>query len=79
MSYYSSIPLDQRRTGRGAVSNHQGRYEVLERQYQPDGWDEGPRDDALLRTQTSLEVPRRVISYNRSPDLPFDRSINPYR
>ncbi|MEB8386380.1 PA0069 family radical SAM protein [Rhodobacteraceae bacterium KMM 6894] len=78
MSYQSSIPLDQRRAGRGAVSNRAGRYEGLERQYQPDGWDL-PIADAPLRTQTSLEVPRRVISYNRSPDLPFDRSINPYR
>ena len=33
----------------------------------------------MLRTHTSIEVPRSIISYNTSPDLPFDRSINPYR
>ena len=32
-----------------------------------------------LRTEVSIERPRSMISYNRSPDLPFDRSINPYR
>ncbi len=34
---------------------------------------------AVLRTQVSDEVPRSVITYQKSPDLPFDRSINPYR
>ncbi|HDZ81983.1 MAG TPA: PA0069 family radical SAM protein, partial [Roseobacter sp.] len=33
----------------------------------------------VLRTEVRLEVPRSVITYNKSPDLPFDRSINPYR
>ena len=43
-----------------------------------DGW---PRDDALppLRTEVREEHPRRVITRNASPDLGFDRSINPYR
>ncbi|MCZ4352401.1 PA0069 family radical SAM protein [Roseovarius aestuarii] len=78
MSYHASFPLSQRHPGRGVGSNHTGRYEAHERLYQPDGW-EAPDEGAVLRTQTTLEVPRRVISYNRSPDLPFDRSINPYR
>lgn len=64
--------------GRGASSNHAGRFERHLREAVADGWD---REDALptLRTRTSIEVPRRMITYNRSPDLPFDRSINPYR
>ncbi len=44
-----------------------------------DGWETDAGDLPVLRTQTSIEVPRSVITYNRSPDLPFDRSINPYR
>jgi DNA repair photolyase len=36
---------------------------------------EGPR----LRTQVTIEVPRTIITRNRSPDIPFDRSINAYR
>ena len=65
------------RRARGVVSNASGRYETRTRAYEPDAW--APQDEAPLRTRVSIEVPRRVISYNRSPDLPFDRSINPYR
>ena len=32
-----------------------------------------------LRTIVAVEKPRTIISYNRSPDIGFDRSINPYR
>ena len=51
---------------------------MLDREAVSDGWE---TDEPLpvLRTSVSIERPRRVISYNRSPDLPFDRSINPYR
>ncbi|MFG6624160.1 PA0069 family radical SAM protein [Sulfitobacter sp. 1A12056] len=64
--------------GRAAGSNDAGRFERHTRVAEDDGW---ARDEVfpVLRTQTSIEVPRRVITYNRSPDLPFDRSINPYR
>lgn len=64
--------------GRAAVSNHVGRFELHNREAVDDGW---TRDEVLpvLRTQTGIEVPRSIISYNTSPDLPFDRSINPYR
>ncbi|APX11385.1 PA0069 family radical SAM protein [Tateyamaria omphalii] len=63
---------------RGAVTNAVSRYEPVTRHAEADGWD---RDDDLptLRTEVSVERPRSLITYNRSPDLPFDRSINPYR
>ena len=32
-----------------------------------------------LRTTVAVEQPRTIISRNQSPDVPFDRSINPYR
>ncbi len=32
-----------------------------------------------LRTTVTIEKPRTIITRNRSPDVPFDRSINPYR
>jgi len=45
-----------------------------------DGDGHGPEDEErVLRTHVSRERAGRVISYNRSPDLPFDRSVNPYR
>lgn len=66
-----------RRKGRGAISNAAGRFD-LARADEWDGWDI-PEPRAGIRTQVSVEQPRSLISYNRSPDLPFDRSINPYR
>ena len=44
------------------------------RSYEP-----APVGADALRTEVSVERPRSLITYNRSPDLPFDRSINPYR
>lgn len=64
--------------GRGALSNHEGRFERHQREAVDDGWT--PEADLpVMRTQVRQEVPRRMITYNTSPDLPFDRSINPYR
>lgn len=72
------VPIDKiRRKGRGAVSNPTGRYDPC-RSDVWDGWDI-PEDRAGFETQVRTEEPRSIISYNRSPDLPFDRSINPYR
>ena len=65
------------RRGRGAVRNETGRFD-LERQAIDDGWDL-PEERAAFKTQVSVERPRSIITYNTSPDLSFDRSINPYR
>lgn len=64
--------------GRGALTNRVARFERLSRHRAPDGW-ESAEDQPVLRTEVSLERPRSIIAYNRSPDLPFDRAINPYR
>ncbi|MBM7069701.1 PA0069 family radical SAM protein [Actibacterium sp. 188UL27-1] len=68
----------QRRKGRGAITNHTNRFERKSRVAVHDGWD---LDEDLppLRTEVSIERPRSMISRNTSPDLSFDRSINPYR
>ncbi|MDE0942423.1 MAG: PA0069 family radical SAM protein [Alphaproteobacteria bacterium] len=67
------------RRGRGAASNQSGRYEGQEREWCDDGW--GNLDDAPppLRTSLTKDSSRKVISFNQSPDLGFDRAINPYR
>ncbi len=76
---------DRARKGRGAVSNQTGRYEAHQRIAVADGWDDPPNDrgpdDAPppLTTTVSLDASRKVIARNTSPDIPFDRSINPYR
>ena len=63
---------------RGTESRPKGRYEREERHRESDGWDI-PEDAALTRTEVTLERPRSALSWNDSPDLPFDRSLNPYR
>ena len=64
--------------GRGAQSNASGRYETEKREAEDDGWD---LDDDLPALETSVihETPRKIITFNKSPYVGFDRSINPYR
>ncbi|MGI6245002.1 MAG: PA0069 family radical SAM protein [Pseudochelatococcus sp.] len=64
--------------GRGAVSNPTGRFEPAAREAVDDGWGE-PDDLPPLRTEVLIDKARSVIARNASPDIPFDRSINPYR
>jgi DNA repair photolyase len=73
----TTLPLGLQTRGRGALENAMGRFEGQTRSAIADGWH--PPDPQMLRTQTRVEVARSAISYNRSPDLPFDRAINPYR
>ena len=73
----TTLPHHLHARGRGARDNAVGRFEANARIAVADGW--APPEQQVLRTQTRLETPRSAISYNRSPDLPFDRSINPYR
>ncbi len=64
--------------GRGATSNEAGRFERFTTELTEDGWDL-PDEPPPLRTEVREEMARNLIAYNKSPDLPFDRSINPYR
>lgn len=65
--------------GRGATENRSGRFESLEREFIDDGWGCLEEEPDRLKTTLGIDRTRTVISYNQSPDLPFDRSINPYR
>jgi DNA repair photolyase len=64
--------------GRGAVSNAGGRFEAQHCEAVDDGWDL-PRDETRPKTEVQADASRSVLVYNQSPDLPFDRSLNPYR
>jgi len=67
-----------RNKGRGATLNPSSRYDTHTRHVFDDGWqtlDELPP----FKTQIQIEKPKTIITKNASPDLPFDRSINPYR
>ena len=69
----------QANKGRGAVSNAAGRFEPHERCRVGDGWDYIDEDAPRLNTHVMLETVRSALTRNSSPDLPFDRSLNPYR
>ncbi len=64
--------------GRGAVSNPAGRYEQYAGSAEDDGWDSSENPTAL-RTNVTFERARSIITRNESPDISFDRSVNPYR
>ena len=66
------------RPGRGAASSATGRFERFDHVAVDDGWDLA-EEAAPWRTTVTEERPRSVITYVKSPDLPFDRSLNPYR
>ena len=68
----------ERRRGRGAHSNNSGRYEPLARISFDDGW-QAIDDLPPFKTTVTVDATRKIITRNNSPDLSFDRSINPYR
>jgi DNA repair photolyase len=72
------ISLPQLERGRGAAINPAGRFEALSGSYVDDGWD-SLSDIPRLRTEIFSENPKTIITRNQSPDISFDRSINPYR
>ncbi|MCO6409560.1 PA0069 family radical SAM protein [Hoeflea alexandrii] len=69
---------DDRVRGRGAGLNMSGRFEINTREVFDDGWS-SIEELAPFKTEVQIEKPRTIITRNQSPDLSFDRSINPYR
>ena len=68
----------RRRRGRGAVGNPTGRFEPVSRVAFDDGWESAEELPALATTVTA-ERARKILTRNDSPDISFDRSLNPYR
>lgn len=63
--------------GRGAKSNESGRFEPHRREMFADGWEPEPEEE--FATREHIERAKSIITRNVSPDIGFDRSINPYR
>ncbi|WP_110655780.1 PA0069 family radical SAM protein [Salinicola halimionae] len=64
--------------GRGATYNPDNRFQPTHSTVEDDGWwqeELSPR----IATRVQFEAPRSALSWNQSPDLGFDRSLNPYR
>lgn len=67
-----------RNRGRSAGINPSGRFEPVSRHVFDDGWN-SLEELPPFRTEVQVEKPRTIITRNESPDISFDRSINPYR
>jgi DNA repair photolyase len=78
----STGDIPRARKGRGASINVGNRYEATRSRPFDDGWD-SIADEMLappaVATTLTRDASRTVISYNKSPDLGFDRAVNPYR
>ncbi len=71
------VDIDRRR-GRAAGLNPSGRFEEQRRESFDDGW-QSLEELEPFRTEVQVEKPKTALTKNDSPDIPFDRSINPYR
>jgi hypothetical protein len=65
------------RKGRGAVISPDGRFDAWQREAADDGWWQEEVEEPA--TELIVDSAKSVITYNSSPDIPYDRSINPYR
>lgn len=68
--------------GRGSTTHLAGRFEVTASEAVHDGWDAEESEEFLaprLRTEVRAETARSIISRNKSPDVGFSQSVNPYR
>ena len=77
MSLPATKPLPTK--GRGARTNASGRFEPVVHEAFDDGWTADDEAAAPLRTTLTPERARTIITRNTSPDIGFDRSINPYK
>ena len=68
----------ERNRGRSAGINPTGRFEPVTRHVFDDGWN-SLEELPAFKTEVQVEKPRTIITRNESPDISFDRSINPYR
>jgi len=79
MTTVLDISADPKRLrGRGALSNDAGRFEPHARVLCDDGWN-GDEIVPSLKTEVLRDSSRTIITRNKSPDISFDRSINPYK
>ena len=74
----SETVAQERRRGGGATVNPSGRFEPISRHVFDDGWQTIDELPPFL-TDVQIEKPKSIITRNESPDISFDRSINPYR
>ena len=68
------------RKGRGSISNDNSRFVEFSVEAVDDGWYQ--EDDGLtksVKTEIFVDKSKTILTRNKSPDVPFDISINPYK
>jgi hypothetical protein len=75
----AALPEHLQQKGRGAKSNAAGRFERHTAEPFDDGWETGDKPAPRLDTTLIRDASRSIVSTNDSPDIGFNRSINPYR
>ena len=73
-----AIPISQIK-GRGSATRLAHRFERDAREPFDDGWTVDPEEATRIATTWTWEDAKSAISRNTSPDIGFDRSLNPYR
>ena len=71
----TSAEKKKRLSGRGTRENPQNRFDQIDYVAEP----EADEEEQPLKTAFYNDAARSVIAYNKSPDIPFNASINPYR
>ncbi len=72
-------PAAAPRKGRGASHNPDNRFFPTRSVAEDDGWSQPEEPLPPLKTEVMVQQSRTIISRNRSPDVPFAQSINPYQ
>ena len=65
--------------GRGSLINPANRYENIAVAKEDDGWGSLADEPERVPTELIADATRTIINYVKSPDIPFDRTINVYR
>jgi DNA repair photolyase len=65
--------------GRGATLQIEGRFESLAREHFDDGWGTADQELPPFRTTVTVEHAKSVLQRQKSPDIPFELSLNAYR
>jgi DNA repair photolyase len=65
--------------GRGATLQIEGRFENVARERFDDGWKATDEELPPIRTTVAVEKPKTILQRQKSPDIPFEHSLNAYR
>jgi DNA repair photolyase len=65
--------------GRGATMQIEGRFESVAREFVDDGWSKADEELPPFKTTVTVEHAKSVLRHQKSPDIPFELSLNAYR